>query len=510
MKKIAYSLVAATMLLGSNAVASDVDMKAELEALKKELMDLKKVVNGANLQGMREELGAIKSATGGDNIKWDVDYRTTFDRIEYKFADGHTSSNDDLLTNRLILGGKYAPRDDLSFLMKLSYNKAYGDSANHGQSNTGNALGSNYYADFDWVTNENATDNSLKVKEAYFIYFGNVTDNMPFTASIGRRPSTGGLPTNLREGDAPNSPLGHGINVEFDGLSAMFNLEKVTGVSGMYWKLCTGRGLTDAKPRFDLGFDNYAKDDSLHDDIDMIGFIFQPYYDGQYRMMTSFYWAQNLIGFDMSSYQNTFGQYLQGAATYNQVLSAYNGVLTNGFQDVGNYHGGSVLLMAEGIGDFWTDFLDETTLFASWSYSQTDPDAGSLGRMLGTNEQKFGSSWYAGMQIPGFVTSDARLGFEWNVGSQYWRSFTYGEDTMIGSKLAARGTAWEVYYLQPLLGKTLTMDVRYTSIDYDYTGSNGFFGDEGTPYKISDLAASSQSSYIETADDFRVAIRYRY
>jgi hypothetical protein len=59
----------------------------------------------------------------------------------------------------------YKADDNSSFHGKLSYNKAFGDTANHSQSNTNPG-----YANFDWVTNENATDNTIKLKEAYWLY----------------------------------------------------------------------------------------------------------------------------------------------------------------------------------------------------------------------------------------------------------------------------------------------------------------------------------------------------
>lgn len=40
--------------------------------------------------------------------------------------------------------------------------------------------------------------------------------------------------------------------------------------------------------------------------------------------------------------------------------------------------------------------------------------------------------------MPVVVTKDGKIGLEYNKGSKYWRSMTYGEDTMVGSKLAAR------------------------------------------------------------------------
>ena len=103
----------------------------------------------------------------------------------------NAASNSALVTNRLILGMKAAPTKEISFIGKLSYNKAFGDTANHSQSNT-----QPVNANFDWVTNENALDNTMKVKEAYFIYFGDAGP-IPYTASIGRRPSYDGLPGNL-------------------------------------------------------------------------------------------------------------------------------------------------------------------------------------------------------------------------------------------------------------------------------------------------------------------------
>ncbi len=57
--------------------------------------------------------------------------------------------------------------------------------------------------------------------------------DMPWTFSVGRRPSTNGFLANLRDDDAAQSPLGHMINVEFDGLSSKLDLSKVTGVPGM-------------------------------------------------------------------------------------------------------------------------------------------------------------------------------------------------------------------------------------------------------------------------------------
>ena len=53
------------------------------------------------------------------------------------------------------------------------------------------------------------------------------------------------------------------------------------------------------------------------------------------------------------------------------------------------------------------------------------------------------------------------------------------------------------------------MQVRYTYLDYDYTGSNGFFGDTGAAMSMNDAEAAGMDP-VKTAQDLRVYLRYRY
>lgn len=572
------SIISLATALSCSAFAAD-DMnslKAELEQLKSQVAELKKNQESADLSSLAKQVKELKVRTGGDNIKWDIDYRASYDYLRYKMngaapyssasmqammptvvagmvASGaaptagaamtalngmmpamakdailgnqpENYSNSGLLTNRLVLGMKAAPTKNLSFIGKLSMNKAFGDTANHSQSNTTPG-----FANFDWVTNENALDTTVHVKEAYFIYFGDMGP-IPYTASVGRRPSYDGLPGNMREGNADaNSPLSHLINVEYDGASFKFDLDKLTGISGMSFKLCMGKGLTNARPRFDMFGPDYSKDLTKNADVDLYGFIFVPYDDGQYSIHSMFFKANNMIGFDqsdMSAFQTAYGRYyssnydtlmnyyIQGAggaasnhyqnSTGLQNLSAKAAALQ--FKNVGALNSGTILAMANGIGNGWSNFLDNTTAFASYAFTKTLPSSGHT--MLGSGDSKFGSSWWLGVQIPAVFTAEGKIGIEYNQGSKYWRSVTYGEDTMIGSKLATRGKAWEGYYNQPL-AKNLDMQLRYTYINYDYAGSNGFFGAEGTPYSM-DEATAAGLNVVKSASDARAYIRYRY
>ena len=472
MKKIIALSMAASIV--TTSYAKD-DVSAQIQSLQKQLKKLEKKLKKTN-----KKLNRVKAHDAGDNIKWDVDFRTTADHIKYDLANGDTKKKSALLSNRLLLGMKFKADERITFYGTLSYNKVYG-------ATTGT---SNGFEGFDWVTNETAsTDSNLKVKEAYWLYANDTFfgKDISWTASIGRRPSTGGLGINYREGDRRKSAIASTVNVEFDGASFRWNLDQVIPLTGTWFKLCMGRGVTNAYQRFNSpNGDDYSSNPTLTSDSDMVGFIFVPYDDGQYSIHTNWAEANHLIGYGLTN---------DGQIDMN-----------NGFVDTGDITLTTVMFKADGIGDGINDFLDNTTLFASYSTSKTDPNEQQ--QMLGSKEDKTGSSVWIGAQMPCLFTEDGRFGIEYNKGSKYWRSMTYAEDTMIGSKVAARGTAVEAYWLKPLT-KSLSLSLRYTKIDYDYTGSNAFFGAGGTPMTIAQAKANGMNP-VEKASDFRASIRYKF
>lgn len=511
--------VAAAALLGLNLHADETQeridamqeqikmLQSELDAIKSSHSETEKTLQSGldaiksshdktkkTLKYYGNKISELKKDTWGNHLKLDVDFRTAVENLQYEMADGSDQSNDAFLTNRFWLNMNWAATDRLSFTGQLAYNKAYGYRSGFGGNNPG-------FDTFDWITNENAYDDVVRVRSAYFFYnndtfFGT---EVPWTFSIGRRASTNGRLVNLRDDDHAASPMGHNINVEFDGFSSLFGLENVTGVSGMYVKFCAGRGATNANARFFTVSPQdgtpylsapYVKNESDIPDIDLGGVIYVPYDNGQYSVGTQYYYATHLIDADI--------EVVGGNPVF------------KGITDVGNMHALTANFTANGIGNEWSDFLDNTIFFVSAAVSITDPKENGQG-MLGSTNSKTGSSFWVGTQFPSLITEDGRWGLEYNHGDKYWRSVTYAEDTNIGSKLAARGNAYEAYFTEYLIGKILSMQLRYTYIDYDYAGSNGFFGSTtGTPVKINDLTGPSAAMNVDTAQDIRFYLRYRY
>ncbi len=426
------------------------------------------------LADIQDTLSDLNKNTNGNHLKFGVDYRFAVDNLHYKMADGSTQKNNAFMTNRLWLNMGWAATKNLSFHGQLAYNKAFG--ARSGVSTPGMET-------FDWIANENAYNDTLRVRNAYFLYKDDtfIGADVPWTFSVGRRPSTNGHLVNLRDDDHQSSPMGHNINVEFDGLSAKFGLENVTGVDGMYVKFCAGRGMSNAAPRFNTA--PYA-DTTSNASIDLLGFIFTPWSNGQYTVNTQYYWAGNLI--DETNASNPAA----------------------GFTTVGNMHALTANFVANGIGDGISDYLDDTIFFVSGAMSITDPDKGQS--MLGSADSQKGYSYWIGTQMPSLISEDGKWGLEYNHGSKYWRSITYGEDTNIGSKLAARGDAYEAYFTEPIIDDILSLQIRYTYIDYKYAGSNGFFGStSGNAVEISSTMPGA-ANYVDKAQDIRFYLRYRY
>jgi hypothetical protein len=469
MKKI-LTLSMATATLTFASTASDMRfLKNEIANLKAEIAELKANANknSKKIKKVSKKLNKVKAHDAQDNIKWSADVRTSIDSINYDMADGSERKNDSLFSTRVWLNMAYAPTPNLIFKGQLAYNKAFG-------ADFGNGRGAGFDG-FDWVTNETLTGNEVKLRQAYWLYLGDdfLGTGLGWTASIGRRPSTTGFLSSLREDDAPQSPLSHMIDVEFDGASSMLKLEKLTGVSGMSIKLCAGVGSTNASPRFSKTGSDYAEDNTILDDVKLMGVIFVPYDDGQYQFKTMAFRAWDLPGFTATGAMDTMGD-MDGAVA---------SLLVDGLSDDG--------------------YLAGVKLFASFAWSNTRPSTGK--KMLGSNDDESGTSYWLGVQAPLF---GGKFGLEYNHGSKYWRSFTYGEDTMAGSKLAVRGEAFEAYYTKELM-KGLSFSIRYTNIDYEYTGSNSFFGDDGTPMKIADALKKGMNP-VDEAQDIRAYIRYRF
>ncbi|MEJ2037778.1 MAG: DUF3373 family protein [Desulfosarcinaceae bacterium] len=425
--------------------------------------------NGATLQQIQQGMAAM--AAGG----------------MVPPTDKTNADNDLIYTNRLRLDMHARVNPKLTFGGRIAAYKVFGDSTGVKFYN-----GSMSDVTYDGNTSSLPHGDTLRLERAYFNY-STYLGSVPFNLSIGRRPSTEGPPLEYRNyGLEGGSPLAHLINWQFDGASATFGLEDVTGIPGASFKLCYGVGYEG----------DWGNASSLNDtvpdveDVHMFGFIAELYdNDITSASLTYAHAADITDGFTgltvmpfVVSKRDDNGD---GVDEY--YFDRNNGGYISRLEpttNIGDWDGASLLLRTN-LGERWKDI----DLFFSGSWSHTDPSNLSrnpfyeiMGQGLLNSNGKLdahdGYSVYAGAIFP--MPLDARLGIEYNWGSKYWLNFSGAEDSLVASKLAARGQVWEAYYHQPIFDHNFFVTLGGMYYDYDYTGSGNPLGE---PMKISDLTS---------------------
>jgi len=455
----------ASMKDGSTSVVITPAQDSKIEALEKKIAKVEKKQTNES-----KRLTSVKKMAAKDNVKFGLEFRNTVESLKYNDDKNNvTENNPSLLTSRLFLNMSAAPMKGLIFKGKLAIYSTWGS---HLYSED-NGLKS-------WSGSSKATDAVMRLKEAYFVY-NTQYGEQPISVSVGRRPATNGFLANYRENETTSgSPLAHITNMEVD--AAMVKLDWNRFIPGAYTKFVYGRahtgetqgvyGLSTTAARYP-----YAVDPSIvgYED-ENVNFFVMPgsaYNDGQYHLM--YQWAHIF---------NTKGKNLSTGAK-------------KGAAGVADLY--ALSLKVDGVGDEINDFLDDTTVFASAAYTNYDAKAGNS--LLGSSDggSKSGHSFWIGAIIPDMITDSGKLGFEYNYGSQYWTPMTWAEDTAIGSKIAVRGDAYEMYWNFNLFGvKYLPSQIRYTYMKHDYTPNFNCAG-WVTPEKA-DI----------TSQNIRAAVTYKY
>jgi len=293
--------------------AENQKLKAEVQQLKSKLKSsgATGAVAGGSVAELKKEVEETKKialsnqekinpVAANDHIYWSYDLKSNFDYLYYETSsDPKNILTNTVFSNRVRLTGVAKPSDNLKATLQLEANNIYGMSSQ---------LQYSPYQNISWVASETPDDTNLRVKQAFFNYFFGPNNGLMFSA--GRRPATEGYPANLREGDDPNSPLAHLVNMEFDGISFQIGNDAISALSetlgdwGAWLKFCAGRGYSSSVGAFPtttvqageakIPAPPYTKDNLKTNDF--AGFILVPYDDGTYALWTETIYAWNVKG----------------------------------------------------------------------------------------------------------------------------------------------------------------------------------------------------------------------
>jgi hypothetical protein len=522
---ILLSLVSAPVVLAADDVQT---LKEQLNSMSQQMEELQKKIDAMEaaesdkkeqLEEMDERLNKAELHTATDKISFGIDFRTRADSIHYKDVryaplsvhnmllgmsgltlseiqaniagaaaagmippvDTYDIDNDIIYTNRLRLEMKAKINDQLDFAGRLAAYKVFGDSTgvNFNQRGLGDVT-------FDGTTSSLPHGDTIHLERVYFNY-KNYVGSVPINLSLGRRPSTEGPPLEYRNYSLEGgSPIASVINWQYDGASLNFGLEDVTDIPGLAIKLCYGVG-------FESGYGNSGSLSATSDLDDVhLGGVIATLFDNDVTNATFLYahaWdiTDGFTGLTVMP----FIAYKEGDQVF--IEKNYGGFISRlePSTNIGDWDAASLLLKT----NLTERFDKDIDLFLNGSWSHTNPSQISnnpfyevMGQGLlssnGNLESHDGYMLYAGAIFP--MPLDARLGLEYNYGSEYWFNFTGAEDSLISSKLATRGQVYEAYYIQPIFGPKFFVQLGGQYYDYEYTGSGNPLG---APVKIDELTS---------------------
>ena len=422
-----------------------------------------------------------------DVLPWQLAGMTTPPPATVKSYD---VKNDSLMTNRFGLNLKANAMEDVSVKARFIMYKVWGHETSgpaDGAFFSDRATGPN-----DGTVGHIPEDNTLRVDYAY----ATVTNigQLPLWFSVGRRPTTGGIPTNLKNNEEKTGSAGVPaimVDYAFDGATIGYAPD-IEVMPGAFVKLCYGKG-------FDSGFTT-PTGSSLKD-------------TSFYGIMAALYDTENL---------RAQVQYQKGAHIFDAPSdgSTLTGPVRHNLGDI-DWIGGVVM-----------GKVHDLNLFLSAAQSKTHPndelfqvDAGPFGLVpvaglmydAGSNAESLtGTAVYIGGRYD-IESLGTKIGVEYNQGSKNWIGMVPAADDVWTSKLGTRGSVYEVYVIQELKNQRISkkgkafFKLGYQSYKFDYTGSNNWVG---APKKISDLATSPANAQmlapVEKATDIYLTFEVRF
>ncbi len=410
------------------------------------------------------------------------------------FMRDYDVKNDTVFLNRFRLNLRAQVTENISVKARLNMYKVWGHQT------SGPIASDGFFADrmipegapFDGTTGHIPQDNILRVDYAYATW-SNIFD-LPVWFSVGRRPSTGGVPGNLRQNEDKLGTAGVPsflIDYAFDGLTIGV-APYIEALPGFYAKLCYGKG-------FDSGFRTDLPGDSSPSDVNFIGINVVPLNTDSLRVELQ--WNRAFSIFD------TFPD--SGVSANLGDIDQYGGMVMARFEGIGpgdlNLFGAAALSVVHPSDEVLRmdilqpidtngDMIPDTVAMipnaplAGLLYN-IDPNTG----LPVDKDSHTGQMFYIGARYD-LTKTGTKIGLEFNHGSKYWVTFGPASDDLWTNKLGTRGDVYEVYLIQELpeipvakLGKAY-LRLGYQYYDFDYTGSNSWIG---SPQRIDDLTAES-------------------
>jgi len=395
------------------------------------------------------------------------------------YVPAYSANNDILYTSRLRLQMHAAVGESVTFDGRLGMYKVWGDS-------TGVQVFNGMPTSIAWDGTTVGVPNSdiVRVERAYFTWSD--IGGAPVYASIGRRPSTDGVPLNFRNDELrAGTPPGSLFNYQYDGITLGWHIN-----NWMTARLCYGVGFESGWGNgSNLEPDNKLKDaqffGALWDIVDRPDMFLQATYAHAFDVTDGF---NGLVVLPTDP--------LSGNEIKAPVVLRYTPSVNIGDIDL------AALVLTRHDGPF--DWFVNVNYMKSDPTSATTPFGGMFTDPFQVPEKHSGNMYYLGARynLPNGAT---KIGAEFNHGSKYWFNFALDEDDLMGPKTATRGDVWEVYVTHRIRDHFI-VKLDYLKYKFDYSGSGWLLG---APQDLSATPVLGFPSYDEI-DQFKLSLTARF
>jgi hypothetical protein len=356
---------------------------------------------------------------------------------------------------------KTNPLEDISFKVNLLAYKIWGNQTNAAIKGLYMGMPGLESPVFDGAMGHYPGGSEIYINQAY-AGWSNILE-LPIWFSIGRKPSTGGAPTNVRQNLEKTGTAGVPgflIDAAFDGLTIGY-APNIEFLPGFFLKWCQGKGM-------DSG---YTHATTIPKDTDFGG------------LMITYYDSPNLhVESLVMEAANMMSAPPDGMMVLDKTWSS-NAALGN-IQWWGVGVMGKLTESLNAFGTVAQNFFDPSTQFRS------DFQMGMLwhNQVPEGRERHSGTGVYVGTRYD--FESGTKIGLEYNHGTKYWMPYGATSNDIWGNKLNTRGSAYEVYLIQELNDKAVAkrgktyIKLGWQYYDFEYTGSLNWLE---VPVKISQL-----------------------
>ena len=415
-----------------------------------------------DINNIYDTLDQVETKTLKDRVNVGAEYRLRYDSYQYKNlrilnnngqnatqqsqwnnmvplaqrttgAEDRSRDNDDNnWTNRFRINMDASISKSLKFHARLAAMHAWGD-------NDENTV-ANYYSQANAAQRQ--ANNDLLIDRFYIDWIPQGSP-IPLAVTVGRHPSSEGPPLEFKENRKRQSTYpGIIIDTQMDGIVLTLGLERYIGLKNAGLRFGYGIGYHSDMNSTNMGFldDNSTKDMKIgatffESEIPMVP---------NSLMVFSFVRVEDMVtsAVEQGNYtignENFYGAHFQVADIVRSGLDVYASYTTNKTDPTE--------IATPGYPGLLTNGGTDTTSQTGWSI------------LTGFR-----------YKIPVQAMLYPKIGFEYNHGSKYHCSMTSGSVELY-NKLATRGDAYEVYYIQPA-SRNLFFRTGYTYIDYKYTRS---------------------------------------